>query len=89
MVGEWEIQRYCSDQEGGTSGSCENLIFRDRGNARLQMKKGRRLPDNRALLVIGLALLPLGIAMANPAFMAVGLVFLFLGLTNRINGVRD
>jgi hypothetical protein len=45
--------------------------------------------NNQVLFVIGVVLLPIGSAKANPVLMGVGLIFFFLGLTNRIKGVRD
>ena len=53
------------------------------------MNKDKRAPNYQALFVIGIALLPVGIATANPAFLAIGLIFLLIGLTNRKKWVRD
>ena len=40
-------------------------------------------PNYRAFFIIGLSWIPLGIATKNPAFTALGVVFMVLGLKNR------
>ncbi|UCC54192.1 MAG: hypothetical protein JSV68_09500 [Anaerolineaceae bacterium] len=44
------------------------------------MKESRRSPDHRGLFVVGLALMVIGIATGNIAFLGAGVVFFILGL---------
>ena len=44
------------------------------------MKENRRSPDHRAFFVLGLALMAVGIATGNIAFLGAGVVFFILGL---------
>lgn len=46
-------------------------------------KKGRHEPDYYTLFIIGITWLPLGLAMENPAFWILGLVFIGVGLANK------
>ncbi len=40
-------------------------------------------PDYKALFIIGLTWIPIGIALKNPAFWIMGLVFMAIGLANK------
>ncbi len=46
-------------------------------------KQKQRNVNYRALFILGITFIPVGIATANPAFMTLGLVFLAIGLLNR------
>jgi hypothetical protein len=43
----------------------------------------RREPEYRALFILGISLLPVGIATENPGLWGAGVVFMVLGLANR------
>ena len=46
--------------------------------------KNKGLPTNyRAMFIVGIASIPLGISTENYAFMAIGIVFMVLGLKNK------
>jgi len=48
-----------------------------------KQKEGKRTPNYRALFIIGISWLPIGIATDNTAFWSIGLVFLIIGLANK------
>ncbi len=52
------------------------------------MKQAKQKPNYQAFLVLGLALLAIGIATANPGLLGAGVVFLLIGLVNRNNNDR-
>ena len=48
-----------------------------------KQKEEKRTPNYRALFIIGISWLPIGIATDNTAFWVIGLVFLITGLANK------
>ncbi len=48
-----------------------------------QNKDEKRVPNYRALFIIGVTWLPIGIATDNPGFWVMGLVFMIIGLKNK------
>jgi hypothetical protein len=50
----------------------------------MKKKSGQQVePDYRVIFILGISLLPIGIATDNPGMWGVGAVFLILGLANR------
>ena len=50
----------------------------------MKKKTGQKVePDYRVFFILGISLLPIGIATDNPGMWGVGAVFLVLGLANR------
>lgn len=50
----------------------------------LYRNKGLKIePDYRVFFILGITWLPLGIATDNPGFLAMGVVFMAIGLVNR------
>ena len=45
--------------------------------------QGTRDPEYRTFFIMGIAFVPIGIAIGNSVFWIIGLVFLILGITNR------
>jgi hypothetical protein len=50
---------------------------------RVIKKGGKHEPDYYAFFILGLTWLPLGLALDNPGFWAMGLVFMGIGLANK------
>ena len=46
-------------------------------------KEEKRIPNYRALFIIGISWLPIGLATKNPGLWGMGAVFLIIGLANR------
>ncbi len=46
-------------------------------------KGEKRIPNYRALFIIGITWLPIGFATENPGFWAMGIVFMIIGLANK------
>ncbi len=46
-------------------------------------KRGKTIPNYRAMFIIGIAILPSGFVLDNPALWIVGIVFMIIGLANR------
>ena len=61
------------------------VVFRTRS----KQIQGTRDPEYRTFFIMGVAFLPIGIATGNAGFLAMGLIFIIMGITNREKWSND